>query len=280
MSSGQYELVSTYFDNFTLLGENGKESIFEIQYVEDPRSDYGEGEGFTRGTFTLIMQRPRSGFNDSETGWGFDHPTQNLYDEFEPGDPRRDETIMKQEGDEVDEVSIYLGNYYYNRKYAQTTDSPSGGWYHLTHHSRGPLNYRLIRYSDALLMYAEACCELGEMAPAIEALNKVRSRVGLPAFPYTATIQGKSVTFTSSQTDLRSAIRHERRVELAMEGHRWFDLCRWGIAKETMDAYIAGESAEVRAEFGVFQKGKHELMPIPSEERQLANGKLEQNPGY
>lgn len=280
MGSGEYDLVPTYFDNFTLAGENGKESIFEIQYVEDPRSDYGEGEGFTRGTFTLIMQRPRAGFNDKETGWGFDHPTQNLYDEYEDGDLRRDATIMQQEGDEVDEAAKYLGNYYYNRKYAQTTDGAGGTWYHLTHHSRGPLNYRLIRYSDALLMYAEACCELGDLTPAITALNRVRSRVNMPAFPYTATIQGQSVAFTSSQADLRRAIRHERRVELGMEGHRWFDLCRWGIAKETMDAYIAGEDAEVRAEYGVFQKGKHELMPIPSEERQLANGKLAQNPGY
>ncbi len=280
MQSGEYDLVPTYFDNFTLAGENGKESVLEIQYVEDPRSDYGEGEGFTRGTFTLIMQRPRSGFNDSETGWGFDRPTQNLYDEFEEGDPRRDATIMQQESGEVDETSLYLGNRYYNRKYAQTTDGAGGGWYHLTHHSRGPLNYRLIRYSDVLLMYAEACCELGELAPAITALNRVRARVGLPAFPYAATFQGKSVSYASSQADLRSAIRHERRVELAMEGHRWFDLCRWGIAKETMDAYIAGETQEVRDEYGIFQKGKHELMPIPSEDRQLADGALEQNPGY
>ncbi|MBP3738859.1 MAG: RagB/SusD family nutrient uptake outer membrane protein [Muribaculaceae bacterium] len=280
MTSGEYDLVPTYFDNFTLAGENGKESIFEIQYVEDPRSDYGEGEGFSRGTFTLIMQRPRAGFNDSETGWGFNHPTQNLYDEYEEGDLRRDATIMQQEGGEIDEASIYLGNYYYNRKYAQTTDGAGGTWYHLTHHSRGPLNYRLIRYSDALLMYAEACCELGDLTPAITALNRVRDRVGLSPFPYTATIQGQHVVFTSSQADLRRAIRHERRVELAMEGHRWFDLCRWGIAKETMDAYIAGENDEVKAEYGIFQKGKHELMPIPSEERQLANGKLAQNPGY
>ncbi|MBR6283125.1 MAG: RagB/SusD family nutrient uptake outer membrane protein [Muribaculaceae bacterium] len=280
MATGEYDLVPTYFDNFTLAGENGKESIFEIQYVEDPRSDYGEGEGFSRGTFTLIMQRPRAGFNDSETGWGFDRPTQNLYDEYEEGDPRRDATIMQQTEGEIDETSIYMGNNYYNRKYAQTTDGAGGTWYHLTHHSRGPLNYRLIRYSDALLMYAEACCELGDLASATTALNRVRARVGLTAFPYTATIQGQSVTFASSQADLRRAIRHERRVELAMEGHRWFDLCRWGIAKETMDAYIATENEEARQEYGVFQKGKHELMPIPSEDRQLADGALEQNPGY
>ena len=74
------------------------------------------------------------------------------------------------------------------------------------------------------------------------------------------------------------AIRHERRVELAMEGHRWFDLCRWGIAKSTMDAYKAGESAEAKAEMGDFIEGKHELFPIPQEEVNL--GGLTQNSGY
>ena len=279
MKSNEYDLVATYFDNFTLAGENGKESVFEIQYVEDPRSDYGEGEGFSRGTFTLIQQRPRAGFNDSEVGWGFDRPTQNLYDEFEEGDLRREATILMPPSEGLDVNAIYMGNSYHNKKYAQSTDA-NGGWYHLTHHSRGPLNYRLIRYSDVLLMYAEACCELGDLAPAIAALNRVRARAGMSAFPYTATFQNKTVAFTSSQSDLRAAISHERRVELAMEGHRWFDLCRWGIAKETMDAYIAGENDEVKQEYGTFQKGKHELMPIPSEERQFTNGALEQNPGY
>ena len=278
VDSREYTLCPNYADNFTLAGENGPESLFEIQYIEDPRSDYGEGEGFSRGTFTLIAQRSRSTYW-GEAGWGFNHPTQNLYDEYEPGDVRRDATIfdfidyMTNESEE-----IYLGNHYLNRKYAMMTDGPDGGFYHLTHHSRGPVNIRLIRYSDVLLMLAEAYCELGDVANAKQLLNQVRSRVGLPEFPYTATIQGRSVTFGENQTDLRQAIRHERRCELAMEGHRWFDLVRWGIAKETMDAYIQTETPEARAEYGVFQAGKHELMPIPTEEINLGAGP--QNPGY
>lgn len=278
ISSGQYSLDADFFTNFKLAGENDRESVFEIQYTEDPTSDYGEGEGFTRGTFTLILQRSRSNAF-GQAGWGFDKPTQNLYDEFEPGDLRRDSTILNPTDDQIETPAqeIYLGDRYLNRKYAMYTEN-GGSIYHLTHDSRGPLNNKQIRYSDVLLMYAEACCELGDLGAAKTALNQVRSRVHLSAFPYTATIQGKEVTFADTQDGLRQAIRHERRVELAMEGHRWFDLVRWGIAKETMDAYIAGETQEARAEFGTFQKGKHELLPIPSKEIDLSG--IEQNPGY
>lgn len=277
VKSNQYSLCPIYFDNFTLVGENGIESVFEIQYIEDPRSDYGEGEGFTRGTFTLIQQRSRSTYW-GESGWGFNHPTQNLYDEYEPADARRDATIM----DFTDYMTnpaeeIYLGNHYLNLKYAQMTDN-NGSPYHLTHHSRGPLNNRQIRYSDVLLMLAEAYCELGDVASGKLLLNQVRDRVGLAPFPYTAVIQGENVSFNENQGDLRAAIRHERRVELAMEGHRWFDLLRWGIAAETMEAYIATETPEARAEYAGFIKGKHELMPIPSQQIDLGAGP--QNPGY
>ena len=278
ITSGQYSLDAEFFTNFTLAGENDAESVFEIQYTEDPTSDYGEGEGFTRGTFTLILQRSRSNAF-GQAGWGFDKPTQNLYDEFEPTDIRRDLTILNPTDDEIETPAqeIYHGDRYLNRKYAMYTET-NGKIYHLTHDSRGPLNNKQIRYSDVLLMYAEACCELGEVGAAKAALNQVRARVGLQSFPYTSTIQGVTITFADTQADLRRAIRHERRVELAMEAHRWFDLCRWGIAKETMDAYIAGETSEARADYGTFQKGKHELFPIPSKEIDLTG--ITQNPGY
>ena len=279
IDSKQYSLDNEYFTNFLLKGENDNESVFEIQYVEDPMSDYGEGEGFSRGTFTLILQRSRSK-HFGETGWGFNKPTENLYNEYEPNDPRRDETIWRPAAGEMDTPAqeTYLGDSLCSRKYAMYTDGANGKCYHLTHDSRGPLNNKQIRYSDVLLMYAEACCETGDLATAAQCLNLVRQRVGLSAFPYTATIQGKSVTYGNTQEDLRKAIRHERRVELAMEGHRWFDLCRWGIAKETMDAYLAGETAEAKAESAPFEKGKHELFPIPSKEIDITG--IAQNPNY
>ena len=77
---------------------------------------------------------------------------------------------------------------------------------------------------------------------------------------------------------LQEAIRHERRMELAMEGHRWFDLVRWGDTKEHMEAYQATESAEAKAQMGKFVAGKHEIFPIPAEEIEL--NPMTQNPGY
>lgn len=284
MNSGEYSLCPNYKDNFTLAGENGPESVFEIQYMDDDMSDYGDanygGYGYTRGSFTQSLTRSRS--SQLGAGWGFNKPTQNLYDEFETADPRRDATILNPTDDQIETAAqeIYLGDRYLSLKYAWYNEAADGtiSFPTLSHATRGPLNNKVIRYADVLLIYAEACCELGDLSEGTQALNQVRGRVGLDAFPYTATIQGQSVTFTGTQADLRTAIRHERRVELAMEGHRWFDLCRWGIVKATMDSYMAGETEEARAEMASFVENKNELFPIPTKELELCG--FEQNPGY
>ncbi len=273
IASDEYQLNTNYNDNFKLSGENGPESVFEIQFMEDPTSDYGSGNGFTRGTFTVILTRSRS--SKLGGGWGFNKPTQNLYNEFEAGDPRRDSTILNPTDAQIEtpEQEIYLGSRYLNRKYAMLNSD--GTWYELTHATRGPINNKVIRYADVLLMYAEACCENGHLSLAKDALEAVRARARgnaaiLPAFPYG--------TYMDTKDDLRLAIRHERRVELAMEGHRWFDLCRWGVAKQVMDAYKAGETPEARSQMAEFIAGKHELFPIPSKEIDL--NPMDQNPLY
>ena len=278
IQSRQYSLWPNYLDNFRLANENGRESVFEIQYTEEATSDYG-GEGYTRGTMTTILQRSRSSAF-GEAGWGYDRPTQNLYNEYEAGDARRDETILTPTDEQIETPAqeIYCGDRMLNRKYAMYNDGANGGIYKLAHATRSPKNNIQIRYADVLLMYAEACCESGDLPSAKSALKEVRDRVGLSQFPYTAVIQGQTVTFNDNQEDLRKAIRHERRVELAMEGHRWFDLTRWGIAKETMDTYMAGETEEAKELYGTFQKGKHELFPIPSKEIDLSG--IEQNPNW
>ena len=278
IQSRQYSLWPNYFDNFRLANENGRESVFEIQYTEEATSDYG-GEGYTRGTMTTILQRSRSSAF-GEAGWGYNRPTQNLYNEYEAGDARRDETILVPTDEQIETPAqeIYCGDRMLNRKYAMYNDGTNGGIYKLAHATRSPKNNIQIRYADVLLMYAEACCESGDLPSAKSALKEVRDRVGLSQFPYTAVIQGQTVTFNDNQEDLRKAIRHERRVELAMEGHRWFDLTRWGIAKETMDTYMAGETEEAKELYGTFQKGKHELFPIPSKEIDLSG--IEQNPNW
>lgn len=278
INSRQYSLWPNYLDNFRLANENGRESVFEIQYTEEATSDYG-GEGYTRGTMTTILQRSRSSAF-GEAGWGYDRPTQNLYNEYEAGDARRDETILVPTDEQIETPAqeIYCGDRMLNRKYAMYNDGTNGGIYKLAHATRSPKNNIQIRYADVLLMYAEACCESGDLPSAKSALKEVRDRAGLSQFPYTAVIQGKTVTFNDNQDDLRKAIRHERRVELAMEGHRWFDITRWGIAKETMDTYMAGETKEAKELYGTFQKGKHELFPIPSKEIDLSG--IEQNPNW
>ena len=278
INSRQYSLWPNYLDNFRLANENGRESVFEIQYTEEATSDYG-GEGYTRGTMTTILQRSRSSAF-GEAGWGYDRPTQNLYNEYEAGDARRDETILVPTDEQIETPAqeIYCGDRMLNRKYAMYNDGANGGIYKLAHATRSPKNNIQIRYADVLLMYAEACCESGDLPSAKTALKEVRDRAGLSQFPYTAVIQGQTVTFNDNQEDLRKAIRHERRVELAMEGHRWFDLTRWGIAKETMDTYMAGETEEAKELYGTFQKGKHELFPIPSKEIDLSG--IEQNPNW
>ena len=271
----EYSLCSNYADNFTLEGENGPESVFEIQYMNDPTSDYGDGNGFTRGTFTIILTRSRS--SRLGGGWGFNKPTQNLYDAYETDDPRRDITILNPTDEEIENPSqeIYLGSPYLNNKYSMLDENryPIS----LAHQTRGELNNKVIRYSDVLLMYAEACCETGDLELAKSALEKVRKRARhnntsiLLSFPYG--------NYKDNKEDLIDAIRKERRLELAMEGHRWFDLCRWGIAKKVIDAYLSTETDEVKKESASFIEGKHELFPIPVQEIELDNS-LIQNPGY
>lgn len=296
--SNEYSLEPNYADNWLLENENGEESVFEIQYMEDPSSDYSEGNGFSRGTFTQILTRSRSQdpMFGSNAGWGFNKPTHNLYDEYEEGDPRRDVTIWDATGHMTNESEeIYCGTPYCSRKYAWYTTDVDGnvtGANTLAHASRGPLNYKLIRYADVLLMYAEACEAAGGAGKcgktAEQALNEVRQRAranaadpdALPDYPgYSIKVNGQEIAAPT----LQQAIRHERRVELAMEGHRWFDICRWGGfdgqgVKAHMDAYAATESQEARDEMADFVAGKHELFPIPEEERML--NAMEQNPGY
>lgn len=274
IDSREYNLCTNYADNFTIAGENGPESVFEIQYVEDGTGDYGQGNGFTTGSFTVIMTRYRS------VGWGFNHPTQELYNEYETtngvADPRRGVTIYDPVAEwEVDNPeATYLGNSLHSKKYSLLANDGESLW--TGHAARGPINRKEIRYADILLMYAEACSETNNTDRAKWALEQVRNRARggdssiLPQFPYGS--------YTDGKDDLVKAIRHERRVELGMEGHRWFDLVRWGVAAETMNNYRENTSAEVKQHMSPFVKGKHELFPIPLEE--IQKNPMAQNPQY
>ena len=276
ITSGEYSLCPNYEDNFTIAGENGQESVFEIQYAEVAWGDYGEGFGYTAGSFTQILVRSRN--SSIGGGWGFNHPTQNLYNEFEAADSiRRDVAILIPSTD-IDSAytpqsdETYLGNNLLNNKYGMYRDPKEvGGGYGKwsPHASRGPLNNKQIRYADVLLMYAEACLGAGDPGTAKSYIDQVRARVGLAGVPVADD----------------AALRHERRCELAMEGHRWFDLVRWeGVAgtglKAHMDAYKATETPDAQHHMQEFVAGKHEIFPIPQEEIQLNPTTMEQNPKY
>lgn len=267
--AGEYDLNPNYFDNFVAEGDNTVESVFEVQYINESTSDFGGdsgGFGGSRGTFTPILTRPRvSALVDGNEGWGFNRPTQDLYDEFEEGDPRREYTIMNPDPALIAGSTdhTYLGDNYVSRKYLY--EDKSGAFLPIENKMRCSLNRKEIRYSDVLLMWAEACIETNQsLDEAKTAINRVRARVGLGEVEAT-----------------RENLRHERRVELAMEGHRWYDLCRWGIVAETMQAYKAKWSSGDHyegTEMADFVVGKHELFPIPAEEARL--GGLAQNNGY
>ena len=287
--ASEYDLNPEYLYNFAIEGENGIESVFEVQYVEEGTSDWGTNipngaDGATRGNMSTVWTRPRNtntivvDRDDTgatilaQKGYGYNRPSVDLYNEFEAGDPRREYTIIDIPDSDIQNQAeeIYLGNRYINRKQSgyYYDNGNYNLYYKLDHDTRSPVNRREIRFSDVLLLYAEACLESGkDLDKGAAALNRVRNRVGL------------------GPVSLNEAnLRHERRVELAMEGHRWFDLCRWGIVGDTMNAYRAkymDEDSGTSYE-GVymreFVKGKHELFPIPYEEVRLSG--LTQNPGY
>jgi hypothetical protein len=288
ISSGKYAPEPKYADNFSIYNENGQESVFEVQYSEEGSSDYGGFSphfGGTRGTFTTILTRSRStniprkpASSGGSEGWGFNKPTRDLFNEFEPNDKRREvsildipESLMTNPSEE-----IYFGCTYLSRKYTLMDENLVGLWD--GHATRSPINIKLIRYADVLLMYAEVCNESNDFTEAKTKLNELRAvrraecddpATQLLDFPNYVN-RKTGIDFTDNQTGLRDAIRHERRVELAMESHRWFDLVRWGIAAETMNAYKQNETIEVRQIMSDFVAGKNEYFPLPQQEIDLS----------
>ena len=250
INSGEYDLMEDYGQIFTAEGENGVESVFEVQNAAfEPSitgSQYNEVQG-VRGTPNL--------------GWGFNRPSDNLVQAYEPGDPRSQATILYPgevlpDGSDIVQDNPNIVNERYNQK-AWVPDHAGGN-------GNGPGNIRLLRYADILLMTAEVLNENGNAAQSLIYLNQIRARAR-----GNRTNVLPDITETN-QNQLRNRIWQERRVELAMEQQRWFDLLRQGRVSEVMKA--VGKTN--------FQEGKNELFPIPQTEIDLSAGSLAQNPGY
>ena len=156
----------------------------------------------------------------------------------------------------------------------------TGGW----GEQRTGINYHILRYADVLLMAAEAAVETGALETGRGYVNQVRARAKNGP---RADAQPNYVidTYNSTWTDqaaARNAVRHERRVEMAMEGHRLFDLRRWGTMVETLNTYIANEGRTI-ANFAAKANpvsAKHNANPIPLNAIDSSQGALTQNPGH
>jgi len=243
-----YSLHPDFEQLFRISNENSSESVFEIQAAVIPGNPAASNSQYSQ------VQGVRGSVGG---GWGFNTPTGDLAAAFEPEDPRRDATIIfrGETTPQGDAIPATGDNPMYNQKsYVPFSQ-------HVAGYTEGAeQNIRVIRYADVLLMNAEANNELGNTAAALESLEMVRARArgGNPDILPPVT--------TTDQAELRQAIWHERRVELAMEYDRYFDVIRQGRGEEV---------------FGPLGWEAHnEVWPIPQTEINLSAGILEQNPGY
>lgn len=256
-----YSLVANYADVFATTNKNNGESLFEVQYLGSDK--VSEWSNF------IYIFAPRNsagavtGFPTSRPqGWNI--PTKNIIAEFEGGDKRKD-------------VSLRTG---YTNSAGTFVPIPYVNKYNHAHTVVGRTddNWPVLRYSDVLLMLAEAINEQAGPGNAYQYINQVRTRAGLPALS------------NLNQDAFRSAIRHERRVELAFENDRWFDLKRAYTNAQMADilnAHGAAEKASPTVDRGGVPfvgndykfDGYEALYPIPDRQRFLDKN-LTQNPGY
>ncbi len=263
MGSGQYDLSTPYDRIFGESGENSKESVFEVQATATPAIQTANGVEYTRyqgvrasGTWNL--------------GYGWNVPNSNLEAAYEANDPRKARTLLYRSSASTTYKTVYgentgtdWTNPIYNHKVYSTAAMRSAMGTNTSYW----MNIRLLRYADVVLMYAEAANEVGGSAnitAAQNALNSVRARAR-----GTNTTLLPNVTSTDQGT-LREAIRHERRIELAMEHDRFFDLVRWGISGSALPA--AGRPN--------FNPSRDNLLPIPQTQIDLSKDVLKQNPNY
>lgn len=147
------------------------------------------------------------------------------------------------------------------------------------------LNVNLIRLGDIYLMAAECQVETGGLDRALFLVNKVRQRAALLApktvngIPVAVYRVGQYPSFPSADY-ARNAVRFERRLELAMEGHRFYDLVRWGIAKQTLESYFSFEGGYFNYLRGITIEGRDDYFPLPQDQIDRSQGVLKQSPGY
>ncbi|WP_426490526.1 RagB/SusD family nutrient uptake outer membrane protein [Hymenobacter sp. 102] len=279
ISSNRYRLTTNYTDNFRHTTENNAESIFEVQFSDaklggNDGDDATSSEGGQRSQFWGV---PGAGFVDGEVRpW--------VVNEFlqEPTttgarDPRLAATVFYNRRQftttlPVDGDTLVYGTGFLRRFRGNARDLSRVYWrkyqtdyYRTFENFDSPINHRVMRYADVLLLQAEALNEQGQTSAAVPLINQVRSRAGLaPLTPGSFT-----------QVTLRTQLMHERVTELTGEGQRFFDLKRWGL----LDNQASIDQLKTRdSDFNNFRLNRSRLLPIPQTEIDLA--RYQQNPGW
>lgn len=303
-SVGAYGLFDSYEGLFLPENEYSEESILSLQYVPEVRT-WGEffdmaplsagarlnALAATQELVDSYLTLSGEPINSPDSGYDEENPYVNR-------DPRLTHTIVyhnyqwKEPGGGTHTIYIEPGSDPDEPldEYAPGSSSTTTGYYtrkyfdpnHLSGLASG-LNLMLIRYADILLMYAEAKNELGEFNEEVwnQTIGALRERAGF------TDAQALNFDLSLAQGEYRSIIRNERRVELAMEGLRIFDIRRWRTAEDVLNGWAHGakfgpetiDDGYLRVNLRNFDPSKHYLWPIPRDER-LINPNLSQNPGW
>lgn len=250
IDSKEYDLWDNFADAFKLANRGGKEAVFSVGF-----GDAGGAIIFWEvGQFLVRLLPTQLSEEGVVNAQGWQYPTQQLYDSYDVEDQRRAvtfiTTIHKSDGSTIT-IRPYI------QKYWDRVAEPKG--------NESSQDFPVIRYSDVLLMYAEAMNEDDQPLVAHEYINKVRKRARFNGTVYKNTVPDYSGL---GKEAFRSAVLKERRLELAVEGHRWFDLARTNTL----------ESLVPQAKPGVMPAARNYLFPIPQTEREL-NSNLPNN-GY
>lgn len=256
--AGTYDLLPVYENIWREVGANSVESVFEVQTGVNSACNAAID-------IYSLCQGPRAGGlrGWADLGFGFGIPSQSLLDSYEPNDLRRAATVISINASPMGTVlwdgyrvpsqdSVENSRYNYKAYHSRTAERFCGNA------GRLPKNLRILRYGDILLMHAESAFALANTAAALADINRLRQRAGLSDLT--------AIT--------RQAIWNERRIELAMEHDRFFDIVR-------QEEVAPGAAvAAFQAHGKVFTKNKNEVFPIPANQIALSGGLLTQNPGY
>ena len=317
IASGKFSLSADFANNFLAAFDNSSESVFAIQYSKDDgtpkgRLDYGHALnypmnqeygccGFNVPSHDLIntFKTGADGlplfttYNNVDVAASLDFQSSSF-------DPRLDHTVAKP-GAPFKYKSTFLYQRSWSRapaiysafasmKEAVLPDDPS--FLKVPPFIGSSKNWQIIRYSDILLWKAEALIELGRPLDAVPFINQVRNRANLsrnllktaagsPTSNYNVQTYQPGVNCNWTPEFARQALRFERRLEFAAEGYHFFDLVRWGIAAQTMNAYFTIEKSRVaHLTDARFTSARDEYFPIPLNQINFSGGVYKQNNGW